>query len=149
MMANGSSVLRVLMIEEDPADIRVMRDALAEGELPFALKVISDGVAAIDWMINECGETDWRKRRPDLILLNLELTSLSARSVLLILKAHVRTRAIPVIVMSRSCGELVIQDASDHRANCYVEKSGNRQAMLQILRGVRMFWMDAPRLSDR
>src|SRR5581483_7629117 len=107
-------------VEDDPGDVLLVREALAEGEVPNRLEVVSDGVEAMRYVRGEGGYAD--RARPDLILLDLNLPRKSGAEVLAEIKRDDSLATIPVVVLTTSEAEEDVMGAYRDHANAYVTK---------------------------
>jgi two-component system, chemotaxis family, response regulator Rcp1 len=135
--------VRILLVEDNAGDIRLTREAFAEAEIDFELSVARDGVEAMELLrssgkVGEC-------RRPDLILLDLNMPRKDGREVLQELKSDADLMSIPVVVLSVSVAASDIQHSYGHYANCYVEKPLELRSFLAVARGVDEFWLTSLR----
>jgi len=112
--------VNVLLVEDDPGDVLLVREALAEGEVPNRLEVVSDGVEAMRYVRREGGYAD--RARPDLILLDLNLPRKSGAEVLAEIKRDDSLATIPVVVLTTSEAEEDVMGAYRDHANAYVTK---------------------------
>src|SRR5437016_1193666 len=113
----------ILLVEDNPADIKITERALRESALPVQLIVARDGQEAVDYLEQKTaapGTEAWR--RPDLILLDLNLPRLSGQEVLRRVRSMATFRTVPVIVLTTSKREEDIQDVYAAGANTYFEK---------------------------
>lgn len=138
-MMNGGRAVEVLLIEDNPGDIRLTQEAFKEGRVLVNLTVAMDGVEALD-VLNRRGKFG-SASRPDLILLDLNLPKKSGREVLEEIKASDELRRIPVIVMTTSKAEADIHRAYNLNANCYVTKPVELDEFLEVVRSIEDFWL--------
>jgi CheY-like chemotaxis protein len=134
----------VLLVEDNPGDVVLTREALRDSGLPLRLSVASDGEAALARLRRQgafAGE-----RLPDLVLLDLNLPRLSGREVLAAVKADARLRRIPVVVLTSSEAETDVAAGYDLHANCYVVKPGELGQFLGVVRSVLNFWLTVVKL---
>src|SRR5205807_1904068 len=115
-----SAVVRILVVEDNPADLYLIRASLSLGEIPKQLSVVTDGEKALEFLSRSGEFTDAPK--PDLILLDLNLPKVDGREVLDRIKADPEWRHIPVIVLSTSDADRDVSGAYEHHANCYLTK---------------------------
>lgn len=112
--------LTVLLVEDDPGDVLIAQEALAAGNLATTLEVVTDGVEAIAYLRQENGFKD--ARRPDLILLDLNLPRMSGHEVLAEVKNDPQLRRIPVVVLTTSQAHEDIAKSYDLHASVHVSK---------------------------
>jgi chemotaxis family two-component system response regulator Rcp1 len=129
--------LKILLVEDSPSDVRLIREVVKEAHIPIQLSLARDGVEALDYMRQtETGNTV----RPDIILLDLNLPRKNGREVLAELKASVAFRQIPVLVMTSSQAEDDIRACYGLNANCYITKPINLSQYFQVVRAIENFW---------
>ena len=129
----------ILIVEDNPGDVRLIIEALEE--LPFRTEphVASDGQQALDYL--------WRRGdyedapRPDLVLLDLNLPKLSGREVLERVKQDPDLRRIPVTVLTSSAADEDVLGSYDRHANCYVTKPMRYERFVSVLTSVGEFWL--------
>jgi chemotaxis family two-component system response regulator Rcp1 len=147
-----SNAPHILLVEDNPADMRLTLEALKEAKVVCNLHWVKDGVEALDYLHRRNGHAN--SMRPDLILLDLNLPRLDGREVLAEIKAHPRLRRIPTVVLSTSKEEEDIVRCYDLHANCYVTKDQlNFDSFLEAIRSIARFWLSVvalpPRAHDR
>ena len=134
-----SRPVEVLLVEDNPGDVRLTQEALKEGRVMVNLTVAADGVEAME-ILNRKGPYK-EKPRPDLILLDLNLPKKNGREVLLEIKADAELRRIPVIVMTTSKAEQDVHRAYNLNANCYITKPVDLDEFLHVVRSIEDFWL--------
>ena len=138
-LKQNSRPVEVLLVEDNPGDIRLTQEAFKEGRVYVNLTVANDGVEAMEILKNEGPFS--AKRRPDLILLDLNLPRKNGREVLVEIKADEKLRRIPVIVMTTSKAEQDIHRAYNLNANCYITKPVELDEFLNVVRSIEDFWL--------
>jgi len=146
MAKKQSRAVEVLLVEDNPADVRLTQEALKDGRVLVNLTVASDGVEAIDILKRAGPHTT--KARPDLILLDLNLPRKNGREVLEEIKADDDLKRIPVIVMTTSKAEQDIYKAYNLNANCYVTKPVDLDEFLNVVRSIEDFWLTIVTLPE-
>jgi two-component system, chemotaxis family, response regulator Rcp1 len=119
-MQDQDRPLNVLLVEDDPGDVLIAREAMAAGQLSTTLEVVTDGVEAIAYLRRENGFED--ARRPDLILLDLNLPRMSGHEVLAEVKNDPVLRRIPVVVLTTSQAHEDIAKSYELHASVHVSK---------------------------
>src|SRR5579875_936372 len=119
-MLEPARPLNVLLVEDDPGDVLIAREAMAAGQLSTTLDVVTDGREAIAYLRRENGYAD--ARRPDLILLDLNLPRMSGHEVLAEVKNDPELRRIPVVVLTTSQAQDDIAKSYDLHASVHVSK---------------------------
>ena len=130
----------VLLVEDNPSDVRLMKEALAECEAPVRLNVIGDGASAISFL--NCQDTR-EQPLPDLVVLDLNLPGKSGREVL----RHIRNSAsplseIPVIILTTSANEEDIRRCYQQHANSYVVKPVDLDQFFDAVEAIQRFWLN-------
>jgi chemotaxis family two-component system response regulator Rcp1 len=131
--------LQLLLVEDNPGDVRLTREALKTGEVAVNLSVAKDGVEAIDFLRRR-GEFE-SAPHPDLILLDLNLPRKNGREVLSEIKSDPELKRIPVLVMTTSRADQDIHRAYSLNANCYITKPMDLDEFLRIVRSIEEFWL--------
>ena len=140
MATNRSSrPVEVLLVEDNPGDVRLTQEAFKDGRVLVNLTVAADGVEAMEFL-NRTGKFS-DAPVPDLILLDLNLPKKNGREVLTEIKADEELRRIPVIVMTTSKAEQDIHRAYKLNANCYVTKPVDLDEFLHVVRSIEDFWL--------
>jgi CheY-like chemotaxis protein len=134
----------VLLVEDNPADIRLFREALTGNGPNMTLTVVNNGEDALRY-VRRLGP--YANARPtDIIVLDLNLPKKDGREVLAELKADLRLRRIPVVVLTTSDAENDIRRAYDLHANCYIRKPKDVAQFMQVMQTWITFWLDVARL---
>jgi chemotaxis family two-component system response regulator Rcp1 len=139
--------INILLVEDNPGDIRLVREALDECGMHHRLEVVTDGVQALEHLRR--GKTAPDESLPDLILLDLNLPKKDGREVLMELKGDVDLRRLPVVVFSSSEAGEDILGSYDHHANCYVCKPLELDAYIKVIGQIVRFWMDPAELPPK
>ncbi len=139
--------LRLLLVEDNPGDVMLFREAIKEYKIANQLAVVTDGEAALAYVRGEPPYED--AARPDLVLLDLNLPRLDGQAVLAELKRDERTRTIPVVVMTSSQAETDILRSYELQANCYVTKPLDFDQFMMVVRSIESFWMSIVHLPPR
>jgi len=145
-MASKAREPLVLLVEDNPGDVRLTQEALEQGHTEHVLEVVTDGEEALHYLHREEGHES--ARRPDLILLDLNLPRCDGREVLQQVKKDPELRGIPVVVLTTSEAAEDIREAYENRANCYITKPVDLDDFLTVVRSIEAFWLDAARLPS-
>jgi two-component system response regulator len=137
----------LLLVEDNPGDIRLTKEALKETKLLLNLHVVKDGVEAMAFLRQE-GKYE-AVPRPDLILLDLNLPKQDGREVLAEIKADEGLKSIPVVILTTSRNEEDLFKAYDLHANAYVTKPLDLEQFLHIVSKIEEFWLTIVRLPRR
>ncbi|MGQ9780623.1 MAG: response regulator [Bacillota bacterium] len=133
----------ILLVEDNPGDIRLIREAFREGKFANRLHVATDGEEALAFLRNRDAPAI------DLILLDLNLPKRDGREVLAEIKSDEKLRQIPAVVLTSSELEADILRAYDLKANCYVTKPTAPQDFFEIIRHLKEFWFAVVKLPTR
>jgi CheY-like chemotaxis protein len=144
-MSRGDPV-EVLLVEDNPGDVRLTSEGLREGKIKNHLSVVSNGVQAMAFLRRQ-GEYA-NAPRPDLILLDLNLPLKDGREVLADLKADEDLRRIPVVVLTTSSAEQDIVNSYNLAANAYVTKPLDFDAFVHVVKSIEEFWFSIVRLPN-
>ena len=139
-----SRLVEILLVEDNPGDVRLTREALKEGKIRNNLNVASDGVEALRYLRREGPYAG--AARPDLILLDLNLPRMDGREVLQAVKMDPSLRHIPVVVLTSSAAEQDIVRAYDLHANCYVSKPVDLDQFIHVVKSIEDFWFNIVKL---
>jgi chemotaxis family two-component system response regulator Rcp1 len=131
--------LQLLLVEDNPGDVRLTREAFKAGEVNVSMFVARDGVEAMDFLHKRSGFQ--AAPVPDLILLDLNLPRKNGREVLSEIKADPKLRRIPVLVMTTSRADQDINRAYSLNANCYITKPMDLDEFLRIVKSIGDFWL--------
>lgn len=131
--------IEILLVEDNPGDVRLTREALKDAKVLNTLHVVEDGVSALDFLYRRPPYAD--APRPDLILLDLNLPRKNGREVLAEIKADDRTKMIPVVVLTTSRAEEDVLRAYNLHANCYITKPVDFAQFTHIVRTIEDFWL--------
>jgi two-component system response regulator len=138
--------IAILLVEDNPGDVRLTREALKNSKIPTHLTVVEDGVEAIRYLMREGEYED--AQRPDLILLDLNLPRIDGREVLQTIKHDESLRRIPVVVLTTSDDEHDILATYNLYANCYITKPMDYQRFIEIVQSIQEFWFATVRLPS-
>ena len=136
---------QVLLVDDNPADVVLAREALAGGRHHSHICHVQDGEEAIAFLHRVGQHAD--AIRPDLVILDLNLPKKDGRAVLADVKADKTLRTIPVVVFSTSRSNLDIGRSYELGANCYVHKPGNLDEYFLALQSIEEFWFGSASLS--
>jgi CheY-like chemotaxis protein len=134
----------ILLVEDNPGDARLMKEALAEGKIRNRLHVVTDGVEALAYLRRQAPFA--YADRPDLILLDLNMPRQDGRQVLAEIKKDEDLRRIPVVILSSSQAEADVARAYDLHANCYITKPLDVEQLISVVKSIEDFWLTIVRL---
>ncbi|WP_049928314.1 response regulator [Halopiger goleimassiliensis] len=135
---------QILLVEDNPGDVRLTEEAFEQGRIENDLHVVSDGDAALDFLHQREPYED--APRPDLVLLDLNLPRTDGEEVLERLKADEELRSIPVIVLTSSEAEEDIVRSYELHANAYLTKPVDPDEFIETVRAFEKFWFSVVRL---
>jgi len=141
---SAHSPIQILLVEDNPGDVRLTREVLKDGRINNALNVVEDGVEAMAFLRHEGAYADAEQQ--DLVLLDLNLPKKDGREVLAEMKADPTLRRIPVIILTSSSAELDILGAYDLHANCYITKPVDLDQFTKVVRSIEDFWLSIVKL---
>lgn len=136
----------ILVVEDNPADVRLIVEALQDGKLPNRVHVVSDGCEAIEFLRRSGKHFD--APRPDLIFLDLNLPRKSGREVLAEIKTHPDLARIPVVMLTGSDAPEDIVGAYELHANLYVTKPVDLDQFIQVVRTTQEFLLTVVQLPN-
>ncbi len=137
-------MINVLLVEDDPGDVLITREAFAENKVRNELSVVNDGVKALQFLRRE-GEYA-QAPRPDLILLDLNLPRMDGHEVLAAIKSDSNLQRIPVVVLTTSDAEEDVLRSYDLHANAYVTKPVDFKRFLSVVRQIDEFFVTVVKL---
>jgi CheY-like chemotaxis protein len=135
---NGRPV-EILLVEDNPGDVRLTREALKEAKVRNSLSVAGDGVEAMAFLRREGSYAT--APRPDIVLLDLNLPKKDGREVLAEVKADPDLRRIPVVILTTSKAEEDILKTYDLHANCFVTKPVDFDQFIKVIQSIEGFWL--------
>jgi len=144
MESSTGKVIDILLVEDNPGDVRLAQEALKDSKIRNNLFVVEDGVEAMDFLRRSGKYVD--APRPDLILLDLNLPRKSGREVLAEVKGDDSLKRIPVVILTVSEDVRDINGAYDLHANCYVTKPIDFQQFMKITKTIEEFWLTIVKL---
>jgi CheY-like chemotaxis protein len=137
----------VLLVEDDPGDVRLIREAFADNKVANHLSVVSDGVEALQFLRREGEFAD--ARSPDLILLDLNLPRKDGREVLAEVKSDHALRRIPIVVLTTSKADEDILRSYELHANAYVTKPVDYDRFISVVQKIDHFFVSVVKLPTR
>jgi len=136
--ADGKPI-EILLVEDNPGDVRLAVEALRDGKVANRLHIVEDGVEAMSFLRREGRYAD--VPRPDLILLDLNLPLKDGREVLAEIKQDADLKRIPVVILTSSAAEQDVVQAYNLYANCYIVKPIDLDQFLKVVRSIEDFWL--------
>jgi CheY-like chemotaxis protein len=144
MSEAGVKSIEILLVEDNPGDVRLTLEALKEGKVRNNLSVVADGVEALAFLRRQGKYTE--APRPDLILLDLNLPKKDGREVLGEIKLDEVLKRIPVVVLTTSRAEEDILKSYDLHANCYITKPVDLERFFTVVKSIEDFWLTVVKL---
>jgi two-component system, chemotaxis family, response regulator Rcp1 len=141
---NNAKPIEILLVEDNPGDARLTREALKEGRVINHLNVVTDGVEALAFLNRE--DKYPNSPRPDIIFLDLNLPRMDGRELLAVLKSDPRFKRIPVVILTTSKAEEDIVKTYDLHANCYITKPVDLDQFIKVVNSVEDFWFSIVKL---
>jgi CheY-like chemotaxis protein len=139
--------IHVLLVEDDPGDVLMTREAFEENKVANNLSVVSDGEAAMAFLRKQGEYAD--APTPDLVLLDLNLPRMDGREVLAAMKGDEELHRIPVVVLTTSEAEEDVLRSYSLHANAYVTKPVDFERFIQVVRKIDDFFVQVVRLPSR
>jgi CheY-like chemotaxis protein len=136
--------IEVLLVEDDPGDVLLIREAFEDNKVANRLHVVADGVEALEFMRQQGQHAD--APRPDLVLLDLNLPRKDGREVLAEVKNDDALRSIPIVVLTTSQAEEDVLRSYDLHANAYVTKPVDFDRFIGVVRQIDQFFVSVVKL---
>ncbi|MDQ5848675.1 MAG: response regulator [Pseudomonadota bacterium] len=138
-MVNGNRPVEILLVEDNPGDERLTREALKEGKVYNNFHWVKDGVEAMEFLRRQGKHAS--APRPDIILLDLNLPKMDGREVLQAIKTDSDLKRIPVVVLTTSKAEEDVLRTYSLHANCYVTKPVDLEKFITVVKSIDAFWL--------
>jgi len=139
--------IEILLVEDNPGDIRLAQEALKDGKVLNNLNVVMDGVEALAYLNKEGKYSD--VLRPDIILLDLNLPKKSGHEVLKEIKNIPHLKRIPVVILTTSTEDVDIINTYDHHANCYITKPVDLDQFINTIKAIENFFLTVVKLPPK
>ncbi len=139
--------IEILLVEDNPGDVRLTKEALKEGKVTNKINVVMDGMEAMAFLHREGKYASAPK--PDLILLDLNLPKKNGREVLSEIKMDSRLKCIPVVVLTSSQAEKDIVMTYNLHANCYITKPVDFGQFIDVVKSIENFWFNVVKLPPK
>jgi len=133
--------IHILLVEDNEGDIVLAREALKEARIKNRVTVITDGEKALEYLF--CNDNN---RKPDLILLDINLPKVNGLEVLAKIKADEALKIIPVVMLTTSTSEQDVLDAYRNYVNCYINKPIDLEEFIVVIRNIENFWLNTVKL---
>ena len=139
--------VEILLVEDDPGDVRLTQEALKDSKMRNNLHIVEDGIEALAFLRNEGDYADVPK--PDIILLDLNLPRKDGREVLQEIKDDEKLKRIPVVILTTSENDEDILTSYNLHANCYITKPVDMNQFVQIVKTIEGFWFSIVKLPPQ
>ena len=133
--------IHILLVEDNEGDIVLAREALKEARIKNRITVITDGEKALEYLF--CNDNN---RKPDLILLDINLPKVNGLEVLAKINADEALKIIPVVMLTTSTSEQDVLDAYRNYVNCYINKPIDLEAFIVVIKNIENFWLNTVKL---
>jgi chemotaxis family two-component system response regulator Rcp1 len=147
MNLSDARPIEILLVEDSPSDTALTKEALEAGKIVNNLNCVIDGVEAMEYL-RQKGKYA-KAKRPDLIMLDLNLPRKDGRDVLRELKSDEILRTIPIIVLTTSRADKDILQSYQLNANCYITKPVDFQHFIEVVRTIEKFWLTVVTLPPK
>ncbi len=141
------SPIEILLVEDNPADVRLTIETLKDEKICNNLHVVNDGEEALQFLRRQGKHSG--AQRPDLILLDLNLPKIDGRQVLKEIKTDDKLKAIPVVVLTVSKAEEDVIKSYNLHANCYITKPVDLEQFSKVARAIQDFWLTIVKLPPK
>jgi CheY-like chemotaxis protein len=142
----GAEPADILLVEDNPGDVRLTQEALEDGRIENTLHVVNDGVDALDFLFQRGEYED--VPRPDIVLLDLNLPRKNGDDVLVEMQVDPELSTVPVIVLTSSGSREDVVRSYDLNANAYLTKPVDPEAFIETVNTLEEFWLSIVRLPD-
>ena len=143
-MTDGRSPVEILLVEDNPGDVRLIGEAWKECSVRTHLSVVRNGEEAMSFLRREGGFAS--APRPDLVLIDLNLPRKDGRELLTEIRQDPDLRRLPVIVLTTSKAEVDVLRCYDLQANCYIIKPVGLDRLCEVLKSIQNFWFNVATL---
>jgi len=147
MRVTSGSPIEILLIEDNPGDVELTRDMVEKSKVRNVVNNVSDGIQAMAYLRRKAPYGN--AKRPDLILLDLNLPGKDGRAILSEIKEDAQLKDIPVVVLTSSEAETDVLRSYQLHANCYISKPVDLAKFTNIIRSIEDFWLTVVKLPRR
>lgn len=138
--------INILLVEDNPADARLIKEVFKDTKTKNKLYVVKDGVEAMDFLNQDAAYVDMP--RPDVILLDLNLPRKDGRELLKELKEDNTFKRVPIVILTTSSAEEDIIKTYNNHANCYITKPVDFDQFLKVINSIEDFWLTVVKLPS-
>ena len=139
-MAQVSRPIEILLVEDNPGDIRLTEEALRDAKVRNNMSVARDGLEGLTFLRREDEYADAPK--PDLILLDLNLPRMDGRELLSLIKGDEKLKRIPIVILTTSDAEQDVLTSYDLHANAYITKPVDFEQFIAVVKTIEEFWLE-------
>jgi len=139
--------VNILLVEDNPGDVRLIKESLENDKFSHHLYVVGDGEEAMDFLHQKGKYSE--APYPDLVLLDLNLPRKDGREVLAEIKKDPKLKKIPIVVLTTSDAEQDILVTYESHANCYITKPVNLEQFIKVVRSIEDFWFMIVKLPQK
>lgn len=139
--------MKILIIEDNPGDVMLIMEALEDDDDVEVVDVMTNGEKAIEYLKKHDTQPD--HKRPNLVLLDINLPKIDGHEVLQFIKSHDITKELPVVMLSSSSADTDIRKSYKEHANCYIVKSTGERDLSDVVVDIKNFWNSLAELPDR
>jgi CheY-like chemotaxis protein len=147
MLSGASDKLEILLVEDNPGDIRLIVETLKEGRKDYNINVVKDGEEAVNYLLKR--DNHKSAATPDIILLDLKLPRKDGIEVLKEIKGDESLKSIPVIILTSSNADDDIANAYKNHANCYITKPIDLDKFVVTIQSIEDFWFTIIKTSKK
>jgi len=147
MSPRVSNPIGILLVEDNPGDVRLIKEVFKDAKIYNAMQVAYDGEAAMEILRREGEYSD--APSPDLILLDLNLPKKDGREVLREIKGDESLKCIPVVILTTSNAEEDLIETYKMNANCYITKPVDLDQFINVVESIENFWLSIVKLPSR
>ena len=144
MPSNSGTPINILLVEDNPGDVRLTQEAMRDSKVRNNMVVAVDGVEALDFLHKNSQFSG--AFRPDLVLLDLNLPRKSGLEILQEIKADESLKRIPVVILTTSQAEKDIIKSYDLHANAYITKPVDLDQFIAVVKAIEGFWLEIVKL---
>jgi two-component system, chemotaxis family, response regulator Rcp1 len=141
-MRTSNIPIDILLVEDNPGDIRLIVETFKEAKFPYNLAIAYDGMKAIQILNNECKDA----KRPKIIILDLNLPKKDGWEVLMEIKNDEKLKSIPVVILTSSTSKEDIKKSYYNHANAYLTKPLDLQQFSEVVKSIQTFWIKTAQL---
>ncbi len=139
-MDTKKKTIDILLVEDNPGDVRLIIEAFKDTKIPYNLTVASDGIEAMNILKREFNYCD--ANRPNLIILDLNLPKKSGREILKEIKNDDNLKMIPIVVLTTSNAEEDIKVTYENHVNAYLIKPVDLDHFIKVMKSIEYFWLN-------